>query len=50
MNKLERFTLVLLGTLLLTAGFALYTSVYFTYHDSAYAEACPEQATLFLCK
>lgn len=30
--------------------FGSYSLVYFHYHDSPYAEACPEQKTLLWCE
>ena len=41
---------VLIGLAYLLVLFAGYSAVYFSYHDSPYAEGCPEQKTLLWCK
>ena len=39
--------LIILALLVIQIG--LYSLVYFHYHDSPYAEGCPEQKTLLWC-
>ena len=46
--KLRYKILFVLVALLLQ--FAGYSVVYFSYHDSPYAEGCPEQKTLWFCR
>jgi hypothetical protein len=41
---------ILLAVIAVSALLLGYSAVYFSYHDSPYAEACPEQKTLFWCK
>ena len=33
-----------------SATLVAYGGIYFAHHDSAYAEACPEQQTLLWCR
>jgi flagellar basal body-associated protein FliL len=41
---------ILIAVVFMAASLGAYAPIYFAHHESAYAEACPEQRTLLWCK